>query len=51
MSHPRAPPNHWRILCQRQNDFKSSIVKGQHTRHGVLPFLVFSQIGEKELPP
>ena len=49
MSHPRAPPNHWRILCHRQNDSKSYIVKGQHTRHGVLPSFVFSQSREKGL--
>jgi hypothetical protein len=47
MSHPRAPPNHWRTLCQRQNNSKSSIVKGRHTWQGVPPSFVFSHLGEK----
>ena len=47
MSHPRAPPNHWRTLCQRQNYSRSSIVKGRHTGQGVPPSFVFSHLGEK----
>ena len=42
MSYPRAPPNHWRTLCDRQNDDKLSIVKGRHTLPGVPPSFVFS---------
>lgn len=48
MLHPRAPPNHWRTLCQKHNNKTSSIVKGQHTRHGVLPLFVSSPLERKD---
>jgi hypothetical protein len=47
MSIPRAPPNHWRTLCQRQNNNTSSIAKGRHTLPGVPPSFVFSHLGEE----
>jgi hypothetical protein len=49
MSIPRAPPNHWRTLCQRQNNNTSSIVKGRHTLPEVCRPRLFSPIWERKV--
>ncbi len=48
MLHPRAPPNHWRTLCQKHNNKTSSIVKGRHTLAGVPPLFVSSPLERKD---